>query len=78
VRRTQVVQERVGSITVRIVPFPQFSPTDEQHLVRCFRERIGAEIDIVVEKVNELEHAANGKVLSVINRIRGHATAQED
>jgi len=74
VRRTQVVQERPGEITVRIVPFPQFTDRDQDHLVRCFKERIGGDIGIRVEKVRELERKANGKVLSIINRISGPGT----
>ena len=76
VRRTQVVQERRDEITVRIVPFPEFSDKDHEHLVRCFRERIGGDIGVRVQKVRELERKANGKVLSIINRVPGQR-AQE-
>ena len=73
VRRTQVVQERRDEITVRVVPFPQFSKEDERHVERCFRERIGADIGVRVTKVDELERMPNGKILSIINRLPDHA-----
>ncbi|UCC29052.1 MAG: phenylacetate--CoA ligase family protein [Phycisphaerales bacterium] len=72
VRRTQVVQERPDEIIVRVVPFPQFTATDEEHVARSFAERIGGGIGVTVQCVTDLERLPNGKVLSIISRIPGH------
>jgi phenylacetate-CoA ligase len=69
VRRTQIIQEDENKITIRVVPFPDFSMEDEQYLVTRFRKKIGCEINVVVEKVDELERTRGGKVFTVINRI---------
>jgi phenylacetate-CoA ligase len=71
VRRTQIVQEDEYNITLRVVPFPEFDKDDEQYLLSRFKEKIGCEINIQVEKVNELERSKSGKVFPVINRIKG-------
>ena len=72
VRRTQVIQERLDTIIVNIVPYPQFCKADEMHLIRCFKEKIGGNIEVVVCKVNTLERMQNGKFLSIINRLSGN------
>lgn len=77
VRRTQVVQDRPEEIVVRIVPFPGYTEEDEKHLRRCFQERIQGNIGVKVEYVSELERLPNGKILSIINRIPGHAGAAD-
>ena len=77
VRRTQVVQDKPGEILVRILPFPQYTPDDERHLIRCFEERIGGGIRVRVRKVEDLERLPNGKVLSIINRIPGDRPPRE-
>ncbi|HEX3007986.1 MAG TPA: hypothetical protein VHO90_10260 [Bacteroidales bacterium] len=76
VKRTQVIQDRLEEITVRIVPFPTFNADDEKHLIRCFQDRIGGGIIVKVEHVSELERLSNGKTLSIINRIPGHSKNQ--
>lgn len=69
VRRTQVLQERVGEVTVRVVTTPQFSAEDARHAARVFEERLGSDMAIRIERVPELERMPNGKVLNIINRI---------
>jgi phenylacetate-CoA ligase len=68
VRRSQIIQEDENRITIRLVPFPEFGEKDEKHIIKSFKENIGCEINVVVEKVNELERIKGGKVLSIIHR----------
>jgi phenylacetate-CoA ligase len=72
VRHTQVVQEERDTIVVRIVPSPEFNEEDELHVIDCFKNRIGGDINVVVRKVNELERHQNGKILSIINRLNAN------
>lgn len=69
VKHTQVVQERPGAITVRVVPTPEFDRSDEALVESVFRARLGAGLEIHVERVAELERLPNGKVLNIINRL---------
>ncbi len=72
VHRTQVVQEDPSRILVRVVPAPHYTRQDEEHLIKCFEDRVGGGIAVTVEHVSELERRPNGKILSIINRIPGH------
>jgi phenylacetate-CoA ligase len=70
VRRTQIIQEDIDKITLRVVPYPEFNKDDENYLLSRFKEKIGCNINIEVEKVDELERSKSGKVFLVINRIK--------
>jgi phenylacetate-CoA ligase len=70
VRRTQIIQEDIDKITIRVVPYPEFNKDDEQYLLSRFREKIGCDINVGIEKVDELERSKGGKVFTVINRIK--------
>lgn len=72
VRRSQVVQEREGEITVRVLPLPAFSAADARHAEELFTARIGGGIRVRIEPVAELERMPNGKVLNIINRLPGY------
>jgi phenylacetate-CoA ligase len=69
VRGTQVIHERSDAILVNILPGRNYTKEDETHIVNCFRERIGGDIEVIVREVDQLERAPNGKVLSIINRL---------
>ena len=69
VKAVQVVQERAGAITVRVVPTSGFDPSDEALVEAVFRAHLGPGLEIKVERVAELERLANGKVLNIINRL---------
>lgn len=72
VRRTQVLQERVNEITVRVIPLEGFSDADARHAADLFATRIGGGIRVRIEKVAELERMPNGKLLNIINRTPGY------
>lgn len=76
VRRSQVVQEREGEITVRVVALPAFGDADARHAADLFAERIGGGIRVRVEKVDELERMPNGKILNIINRLPGYRSGR--
>jgi hypothetical protein len=65
----QVVQERQGEITVRIVRDDAYAAADERTVEEQFRRKIGNEIGIRFEYVDRIERTAMGKYLSIINRL---------
>ena len=76
VRRSQVVQEREGEITVRVVAMPAFGDADARHAAELFASRIGGGIRVKVVKVSELERMPNGKILNIINRLPGYRSGR--
>lgn len=76
VRRSQVVQEREGEITVRVVATPEFGDGDARHAADLFASRIGGGIRVRVERVAELERSPNGKILNIINRLPGYRSGR--
>lgn len=69
IRNMQVVQERPGEITVRLVPGPDFdAERDAAEVERQFRRKVGRELTIRIVCVDEIERTKAGKYLSIINR----------
>ncbi len=68
--RCQLVQERIGAITVRVVPRPGFGPADEAELVSQLQKRVGASTQIIVEQVSTLPLTAAGKHRFIVSSVR--------
>ena len=71
VREAQLYQPARHRLIVRIVPRPGFSARDEQELERELRIRLGRDIQIHYEVVEEIERSANGKFRAVISDVHG-------
>ncbi len=69
VRFMQVVQEREGEITVRVVKADGYGPEDERYAEYQFRRKVGDEIGIRFEYVDTVERTAAGKYISIVNRL---------
>ncbi len=68
VRQSQVVQERLNQLTVRLAPGPGFNAEHEQEIVERLRERIG-DVQIDIERVEQVPRSANGKVRHVVSKL---------
>lgn len=69
VRLMQVVQERLGEITIRIVRDDGYTSESQREVEAQFRRKIGDEIDVGFEYVDDVERAPSGKYMSIINKI---------
>lgn len=69
VRFMQVVQEQLGEIAVRIVRDKNYTTKDEQEVEEQFRRKVGDELTIRFEYVDDVERTAAGKYTSIINRL---------
>jgi len=69
VRFMQVVQEKKGEITVRVVPGQSFVSEDEEEIRRQFRKKVGSELGLRIQTVDQLEKTASGKHISILNRL---------
>lgn len=65
VRQSQIVQERLDLVRVRIAPATTFGPIDEHAIVERLRQRLG-DVRVVVERVAEVPRTSNGKVRAVV------------
>ncbi len=73
IRLSQVIQERIEEILVRIVPAEDFGPGDIARLERELRARLGPEIAIRYEYVDDIPPGPNGKVKFMVSRL-GYST----
>jgi phenylacetate-CoA ligase len=69
VERFQVVQDKIDSITMVIVPTPEFSDESRAFIVGKVREACGPEMQVHFDLRNSLEPTAGGKHRFVISRI---------
>jgi len=74
VLKSQIIQDRIDHITVKIVPSSEFSERDREHLVRELQTRLGAGISIDIELVNDIPRDRSGKFRWVISHVAHDVT----
>jgi phenylacetate-CoA ligase len=67
--KSQIVQDRPDRIRVKILPSEAFGEEEERELTAGLRERLGPEMGIEVERVDELPPEPSGKFRWVISRV---------
>lgn len=67
--RSQIIQEARDRLRVRIVASTDFSHRQQQELVAGLRERVGSEMRIELERVEELPPDPSGKFRWVISEV---------
>ena len=66
---SQLIQEDVDTLRIRIVAGPDYSERDEQTLISGMKERLGENVEIIIEKVDALERTKAGKFKWVISKV---------
>lgn len=69
VKEAQFYQEEPGSVVVRIVPRQSFGPKDENLIMEELRLRLGNEMKIQFQMVDEIPRARSGKFQHIISKI---------
>ncbi len=69
IAESQIIQEKVDELLVKVVKRPNYSDADEAALLAGFKERIGEDIRVRISYVNEIPRTANAKFKWVISRI---------
>jgi phenylacetate-CoA ligase len=69
IRETQLIQLDVNTLLVKLVPTSNFSDFDRKKLVQALRVRIGNNMVIQFELLNEIPREPNGKFRSVISMV---------
>ena len=71
VREGQIIQESLRRIRVRVVPHETFGPADRSDIEVRVRQRLGPEVEVEVELVDEIPRSAAGKFRGVVSLIGG-------
>lgn len=69
IKLMQVIQRKLGAIIIKIVKDSGYTDKDESNVLKEFRLKIGASIDIKVQYVDNINRASSGKYLSIINEL---------
>jgi phenylacetate-CoA ligase len=69
ITEAQIYQRSSGEITLRIVPGPQYSSSDEERLLSELRRRVGDKLRVRIDYVNAIERTASGKLRFVVTEL---------
>lgn len=69
VREGQIIQETLSRIRVRVVPANGFSSADTQDITQRVRQRLGSQVEVIVESVESIPRTKAGKFRAVISLI---------
>ncbi len=69
VRESQIVQDSIDHLVVKVVRSAGYDATNELHFEQRIRAIVGTEMKIKFEYVNEIPRTKNGKLRAVISRI---------
>jgi len=70
--KSQIVQESLDCLVIKLVPRGQLMDGEKQQLLGCLRERIGPEARIEIRVVDDIPREPSGKFRWVISRV-GHS-----
>jgi phenylacetate-CoA ligase len=70
IREAQVVQETVGRLRIKVVPAQGFGPADVADVVHRVRQRLGPDVEVVVETVEAIPRSKAGKFQAVVSLLR--------
>lgn len=75
IREGQVIQESLTHICLRLVVTPDFNDDDRAILTKRFADRLGAEVQISLEFVDQIERTERGKFRAVISKVKRQPSA---
>ncbi|MGH7607744.1 MAG: hypothetical protein ACREME_10415, partial [Gemmatimonadales bacterium] len=68
VRQSQIVQEQLDLLRVRVAPAPGFDATHERTIAERIRERLG-DVRVTVQRVPDVPRTPNGKFRAIVSRL---------
>jgi len=69
VLESQILQEKIDFIRVKIVPRKDYSEKDSVHLISALHERLGSKMSIELEFVESIPRTSSGKFRWVISKV---------
>jgi len=70
IREGQVIQEALNCIRIKIVPLQGFSSVDEHDLIQRVQQRLGCEVQVIVEPVDSIPRSKAGKFKAVLSLLK--------
>ena len=67
---SQIVQERIDELIIKIVVNDKYSKKDEMQLLSAFAERLGKQMKFRIEYVSSIPKTDSGKFRWVISNIK--------
>jgi phenylacetate-CoA ligase len=71
VREGQVIQEEVRRIRVKVVPTGAYGAEDSEEIARRVHQRLGPDVEVLVEPVESIPRTAAGKLRAVVSLLPG-------
>jgi phenylacetate-CoA ligase len=71
---SQIVQETVDHFVLKLVPGEGYDSRQAEVAVAALRERVGADVRVDVQVVDDLPRGANGKFRAVVSRVPAPGT----
>lgn len=69
IREAQIIQEDWDKLRVLFVPAEGYSPRDGDIIVQRLHDRVGDDMTVVLEAVDEVPRMANGKFRAILSRL---------
>ena len=69
IRESQIIQEDIRNITIKIVKESDYDDNATNQLVAAMQERVGKQIKIDVRFVNEIPRTTSGKLRWVVSKV---------
>ena len=70
VREGQIIQEALDHIRVKVVPTDGFGPTDVQNIIHRVQQRLGPQVEVTVDPVDQIPRTVAGKFQAVVSLLR--------
>ena len=69
----QIIQETLHRIRVKVVPNEGFSPDDVKDIINRMHQRLGRQVEVLVDPVDHIPRLASGKFQAVISLLPKHS-----
>lgn len=69
IREAQVVQEKLDQFIIKIIPTSDFHQHDEELIQANMRLHVGANVKVIVERVEQIPRSASGKFRAVVCKL---------
>jgi phenylacetate-CoA ligase len=66
----QIIQEKLDLIRVLIVPTEKFNDKDRNVLLKNMRERLGDDIEIIIQQVESIPRTKAGKINLTVSKLK--------
>lgn len=76
VREGQIIQETLDRIRVKVVPTDGFGPSDSQDIVQRMQQRLGSQVEVIVETVSQIPRTSAGKFHAVVSLLPKSSSVQ--